>query len=793
MKISLKWLSDWVDTTATKPSVLAEKLTMAGLEVESITSLLPFWKNIRIARIISCEKHPQADRLQVCQVDAGESEPLQIVCGAPNARPDIFVPLAMIGTQMDAEFTIKKAKLRGVESFGMLCSARELGLSEENSGLLEFPSDVTPGTDLIEYLQLQDNLIEVDLTPNRGDCLSMIGVAREVSVLLNSPLKTPDILPVEAVTQKHLPIEIQAPQDCPRYLGRVIENIDASAPTPIYIRERLRRSGIRSLNILVDVTNYSLIELGQPMHAFDLDKLQGGIRVRRAAKEESLTLLDGKTVLLDEECLVIADHNQAVALAGVSGGQETAVSNATKNVFLESAFFSPISIAGRARRFGMHTDASHRYERGVDPNMARTAIERATQLLVSIAGGSPGPVVEALSQDHLPIKQPIMLRPAYVHKLLGIAIEPTEIVRILKQLGMTVEPVGEEYRITPPLFRFDINLEVDLIEELGRIYGYNRLPMTRYHGPDIIKPLAESEVSLSRIKQCLTNAGMHEVITYSFIDSDWQNKLTDVTDSLLLTNPISEEMNVMRASLWPGLIEVAQNNLNRQEERIRLFESGLVFHKQENTIEQTSTLAGLIVGAQEKEAWNIKEDSVDFYDIKGIVEQVISMTDDLASFRFVTSSHVALHPGKCADLLRNGKKIGVLGAIHPQLANHFDLPKNTYLFEIKLKNIIIGQLSAFQTLSRFPSVRRDLAFVVNDSVCASELTEAIKSIEPTLIKSVSVFDQFKGKGIEEGDKSLAIAIILHDLTRTLIDSDVDAVISQITQQLGDQFNAQLRN
>ena len=452
---------------------------MAGLEVDSVTSLLPTWSSVRFARIISCVRHPEAERLQICQVDAGEPEPLQIVCGAPNARAGIQVPLAMIGTRINSELTIKKAKLRGVESFGMLCSARELGLSDDAGGLLELPSDAPPGTLLIDYLQLQDHVIEVDLTPNRGDCLSMLGVAREIAVLLYTPLLPQNISSITPTIAAQREVRLQAPADCPRYLGRVIEGIDTQVPTPLWIQERLRRNDIRCLNILVDVTNYILLELGQPMHAFDLNKLRGGIVVRRATAGETLTLLDGKAISLDESCLVIADAERSVALAGVMGGAETAVDSTTQNVFLESAFFTPTSVAGRARRFGLHTDASHRYERGVDPEITLRAMERATELLIEAAGGQPGPIVEVKSADDLPRKQPILLRPSFIRKLLGISIEPVEIERILTQLGMSLCRDSEHYIVTPPLFRFDINQEVDLIEELGRIYGYNHLPTTR--------------------------------------------------------------------------------------------------------------------------------------------------------------------------------------------------------------------------------------------------------------------------------------------------------------------------
>lgn len=793
MKISLKWLSDWVDLSEIAPSDLADQLTMAGLEVESVTSLMPVWSSVCVARIISCEPHPQAERLQICQVDAGDgASPLQIVCGAPNAREGILVPLAKIGTKFSDQFKIKKAKLRGIESFGMLCSTQELGLSDDAEGLLEFPADAPLGTSLIDYFQLDDHVIEMDLTPNRGDCLSVLGVARELSVLLNTPTHSQEQKESPVTSSLQRSVALQAPADAPKYLGRVIEGVNAQAATPLWIAERLRRSGVRSLSLLVDITNYVMLELGQPMHAFDLEKLSGDVIVRRASDQEKLTLLDGKEITMDSSCLVIADTQRAIALAGVMGGSETAVDTETKNVFLESAFFTPTSIAGRARRFGLHTDASHRYERGVDPEITRRALERATELIIEIAGGSAGPLSEAISVEHLPQERTITLRENFVEKLLGIAIEPTEIERILTQLGMNLRANGDHYEVTPPLFRFDLNLEVDLVEELGRIYGYNHLPMTRFQGADTIRVTPEAQRPLSLLKRTLIDAGMHEVITYSFVHDVWQKELTEPSQPLKLANPISEEMNVMRTSLWPGLLSVAKNNLNRQEERVRIFESGLIFHRQEDEITQTPVIGGLILGDREAESWNTPEQKVDFYDIKGVVEQLIALTGDLDSYRFVPSTHPALHPGQCADLYRNEVKVGTLGAIHPQIAHRHDLPKNIYLFEIKLENIIMGRLSAFRPLSKFPSVRRDLAFIVKDQINADQLIRTAKEVAPELIESAYVFDQFKGKNIEEGYKSIALAIKLHDLSRTLVDSEVDKIISTIIQELGKRFDATLR-
>jgi phenylalanyl-tRNA synthetase beta chain len=792
MKISKQWLSEWVDISIDVDE-LAARLTMAGLEVDHIESLNPSWDDVRTGQILACEPHPQADRLQVCQVDVGMGESLQIVCGASNARKGLIAPVAMIGAKLGDTFKIKKAKLRGVESHGMLCSSKELGLSDETSGLMELPKETPIGLNLANWLELNDTVIEVDLTPNRGDCLSMMGIARETAVLIDASLKGVEIGDVAPVHNELFPIDLVAKTDCPRYVGRVIKGVDLQRPTPRFIQERLRRCGIRSLNLAVDITNYILLELGQPMHAFDLNRLEGGIQIRHAHQDEQIELLDGKVLSLDNETLVIADHTRAVALAGIMGGELTAVSETTTDIFLESAFFSPVPIAGKARRYGLHTDSSHRFERGVDPTLQRCALERATALICEHAGGQPGPVVEACDETALPTKSPILLRKARIKRVLGIELGNADVERILQKLGMKVLTENEGWSVTAPLFRFDINIEEDLIEELGRIYGYNQLPTTRFSGKDYIAPLPEATVTLHQLRNVLLGEGMNEVVTYSFIDPLDQERLSGEAEHITLANPISEEMTVMRASLWPGLIRTAQHNLKRQQDRIRLFETGLVFRKTSQSIEQTPQLAGLVIGNRFHESWNTGREKTDFYDMKGIVEQLIERTGTPYAFRFTPTEHPALHPGQSAAIIKNDIQMGWVGALHPKLQMDLDFDEKVFLFEIDLKMITMGALPSFRPLSKFPNVRRDLALVVKNSVAADEIVRCVRAVSPDLIKNIVVFDEFKGGSIEKDCKSIAIGLILQDLSRTLIDEEVDSLITRVTEQLSAQFDAKLRN
>ncbi len=791
MKFSEAWLREWVDPDLDTEQ-LTEKLTMAGLEVDSVEPVAAEFSGVVVAEVLSVEPHPDADKLRVCQVAAVGDESLQIVCGAPNVRTGLKSPLATVGGRMPGDVKIKKAKLRGVVSHGMLCSARELGLSDEHQGLMELPSDAPTGQDLRDYLGLDDVTIDIDLTPNRGDCLGMEGVAREVGALTRTDLTPPVFRSHAAAISDEVLIEVLAPEACPRYLGRVIRGIDPRAETPLWMRERLRRGGIRSLGPVVDVTNYVLLELGQPMHAFDLDQLSGGIVVRYARTGETLTLLDERTLELDGETLLICDQQKARALAGIMGGIDSGISDDTESLFLEVAYFSPDRIAGRARHYGLATDSSHRFERGVDPQLQRRAMERATALLVELVGGQPGPITDISSQQHLTEKSAIALRRARIKRLLGFVPEDEQVEDILARLGVSVRANDEGWLATPPDYRFDLTIEADLIEEVGRVFGYNRLPMARNRGDLIMRSLPEASTPLERLRALLVDRDYHEAITYSFVDAGLLKELDADNQPVALTNPLSSEMSVMRSTLWAGLIGALQYNLSRQQGRIRLFESGLRFIPQDNEIQQDRSLAAIAVGDRYPEQWGAPRprEATDFFDLKGDVEALLETSGLEAEFR--AESHVALHPGQAAAILVDGVRIGWLGCIHPRLAQKFEIPRKTYLFELKLDVLLKGRLPKFQKLSRFPSIRRDLAVVVNTETPTGALCELIDQEAGSLLQDLLIFDVYQGRGIESGRKSVAFGLILQDSSRTLTDVDVDSVISAITERLEKQFGATLR-
>ena len=791
MRISEAWLREWVNPKLGTDE-LAEQLTMAGLEVDSVEPAAPAFTGVIIAEILSVEPHTDADKLRVCQVNAGESAPMQIVCGAPNARAGIKVPLATVGAVLPGEMKIKQAKLRGVASSGMLCAASELGLNDEQSGLMELLADAPVGADIREYLSLEDSIIEIDLTPNRGDCLGMEGVAREVGALTGTDLTPPEFVSVEDCSKEQFPIEVEAPQACPRYLGRVIQGVNLNAESPVWMQERLRRGGIRSLGPVVDVTNYVLLELGQPMHAFDLSRLAGGIKVRYANSGEKLTLLDESEIELDEQTLLIADQDKPLALAGVMGGIDSGISSETDSLFLEGACFTPEVIAGRARKYGLSTDSAFRFERGVDPGLQHRAMQRATQLLIDLVGGKAGPVVEAVSQAHLPSKQVIELRAARISRLLGFSPSADNVTDILKRLGMQVEADFDAWRVTPPTFRFDISLEADLIEEVGRVYGYNRIPSTASYGQLQMHPAPEKHTPLERIKLFLVDRDYQEAITYSFVEEALDNLIHPDLIPVALSNPISSELSVMRTSLWPGLIRAAKYNHHRQQARIRLFEYGLNFIKQDNDLKQNNILSGLISGSPAPEVWgHTGQSPVDFFDIKGDVEALLEIAGQ-TDIQFVKRSHPALHPGQSAVVLKGETVIGWAGKLHPELIKREELPEAVFVFELEMQEILEGQLPSFEKLSRFPSIRRDLSVVVEDGIPSSALGQEITAIAGDLLKELNVFDVYQGKGIESGRKSIAFSLILQDSSRTLTDQDVDPLIDQVVEQLKEKFAAQQR-
>ena len=789
MKFSEAWLREWVNPKLDTQQ-LAEQLTMAGLEVDSVEPVAAGFSGVVVAEVLSVETHPDADKLRVCQVAVGGDAPLQIVCGAPNVCAGMKAPLATVGGRMPDDMKIRKAKLRGIVSHGMLCSARELGLSDEHQGLMDLPADAPVGSDLRDYLGLNDVTIDVDLTPNRGDCLGMEGVAREVGALTRTDLTPPAFESVAAAIADQLPIDVQSPEACPRYLGRVIRGIDPNAQTPLWMQEKLRRGGIRSLGPVVDVTNYVLLELGQPMHAFDLKQLSGGIEVRFARAGETLTLLDERTIDLDKETLLICDRQKALALAGVMGGIDSGISEATDSLFLEVACFTPEKIAGRARRYGLTTDASYRFERGVDPHLQQRAMERATALLLELVGGQAGPVVDVSSQQHLAKKSVITLRRARIERLLGYVPADEQVEDILSRLGVAVQAGDEGWMATPPGYRFDLTMEADLIEEVGRVFGYNQLPIASNRADLIMRPLPEAATSLERVQAILVDRDYQEAITYSFVDAALLQELDSGSRPVALSNPISSEMSVMRSSLWAGLVGAVQYNLSRQQGRIRIFETGLKFVSQDDEIQQTNMLSGVVVGSRLPEQWGAAKEATDFFDVKADVEALLERSGVVAEFR--AERHSALHPGQTAAILVEGVRIGWLGCIHPGLAQKLEIPRKTYLFELKLDVLLKGSLPRFEKLSRFPSIRRDLAIVVNVETPTGALCDSINQQAGSLLQDLLVFDVYHGSGIESGRKSVALGLILQDSSRTLTDVDVDSVITAITSRLEKQFGATLR-
>ncbi|MBN7795938.1 phenylalanine--tRNA ligase subunit beta [Parahaliea mediterranea] len=800
MKISEQWLREWVNPELSTDE-LAHQITMAGLEVDAVEPVAGDFSGVVVAEILSAEQHPDADKLRLCQVSAGD-ETVQIVCGAPNARAGLKAPLARVGAVLPGDFKIKKAKLRGVESFGMLCAEQELGLSDASDGLMELPADAPVGADIRCFLGLDDRLIEIGLTPNRADCLGIAGIAREVGLLNRLPVSEPVI---DTVAESHgdtLDVELKAPVHCPRYLGRVIRNVDLSRPSPLWLQEKLRRCGVRSIDAAVDVTNYVMLELGQPMHAFDLDKLSGGIVVRTAQPGESLELLDGQTVELNTDTLVIADHSGPLAMAGIMGGQPSAVGEGTRHLFLEAAFFAPDPLAGRARGYGLHTDSSHRFERGVDFELQHRAMERATQLLLEIVGGEAGPVTEAVSADDLPARPDVTLRAARIKKLLGIELAAEDVERILSGLGLGVSATAEGWTCTVPSWRFDIAIEADLLEELARVYGYNNLPVTRIRADLAMPARKEAEVSPRTLRRHLSARGYREAITYSFVEPKLQQVFDPGLEPVHLANPISADMAVMRTSLLPGLVSAVLRNTHRQQPRVRLFETGLRFIKGEERssdepglpgLRQEPTLAMVATGQRFAESWAAAGEAADFFDLKGDLESLLSLGRAAQEFEFVAGTHPALHPGQTARIRRQGVDVGYIGVIHPTVQAQLDLNAPLYVCEIDLKAVVDARQPAFSELSKFPEVRRDLAVLVDKAVPAAELMANVRAAAGAYLTDLRLFDVYAGKGIDPERKSLALGLTFRDQSRTLSDEDVNLAVNQVVDSLEKNYNAELRN
>lgn len=790
MKFSENWLRTFVDPCCTSEE-LSHRLTMAGLEVEEESAVAPPFAGVVVARVLEVVRHPDADRLNVCRVDIGDGAPRQIVCGAPNVAPGLLVPCALPGAVLPGDFAIKIARVRGVESSGMLCSARELGVAEDASGLLVLPADAPVGADIRTYLDLDDRLLTIKLTPNRADCLSLSGIAREVAALTGRPWTPVPITPVPVTSAASRPVVLDAPAACPRYCGRVISGVDARAATPEWMKRRLERSGIRAISALVDITNYVMLELGQPLHAFDNARITGTVRARMARPGEQLLLLNEQTLTLTDDVLMIADDARPLAMAGIMGGEESGITLDTRELFLESAFFAPTAIAGRARRYGFVSDASHRFERGVDFAATRAALERATELILAICGGAAGPVSEALAA--LPDRSPVRLRPQRVARVLGIALDVDAIGKLLSSLGLEFTRDGDDFVVTPPSFRFDLMIEEDLIEELARLHGYDNIPAPAPHAALSMRPETEDARPLPRIRQLLADRGYQEVVNFAFVEEAWERDFAASDDPVRLANPIASQLAVMRSTLIGGLVANLSTNLKRKQARVRLFEAGRVFRHDPAGqpvagYTQPWRLGGLAYGAAQPEQWGNPARAVDFFDVKGDLEALLAP----AELRFERLSHPALHPGRAARVFCAGHDIGLIGELHPQWVQRYDLPQAPVLFELDLDAVKAARLPAYQELSRYPAVVRDLALIVDHDVALQTLLDGLRAGLPPLVRDVRLFDIYTGKGVEEGKKSLAFRIVMQDTQRTLQDAEVDAAMQQIIALLQTAFAARLR-
>ena len=783
MQFSENWLRTFVNPNLSSEE-LSHALTMAGLEVEEMTPVAKPFAKVVIGEIVEAAKHPDADRLQVCKVNVGK-ETLQIVCGASNARVGLKAPCALVGAELPG-FAIKEAKVRGVESFGMMCSAKELGLAEEASGLLELPADAIVGQDIREYLSLNDNLLTLKLTPNRADCLSILGIARDVVAITGAPLTVPQITPAIIESQRTQAVLVNAPQACPAYYGRAIEGVNAQAQTPEWMVRNLERSGIRSISAIVDITNYVLLELGQPMHAFDLAKLCDQIEVRFAKAGETLKLLNDTEVKLADDDLVIADNSGAIALAGIMGGKPTSVSETTRAVFLESAFFTPDIMAGKARRLGLSTDSSYRFERGVDFGNTLNALERATALILEICGGKAGAITQAVTA--LPVRNTVSLRYARLCSVLGMQIPQATVTKLLTQLGFANSEHAGVYAVQAPSYRFDIAREEDLIEEIARLYGYDHLTAISPHAELRMLDAPEAALNKAWIADVLQAQGYQEVVTYSFVDESWERDLMGNANPIKLKNPIASNLSVMRSGLWGGLLDVLTYNFNRKQERAQLFEVGASYFSEKNAYCEQTQVSGLSYGEFQPEQWGEKARDVDFYDVKAIVD---SLTHGQAEYR--AEAHPALHLGQSAQVCLHGKPIGWLGKLHPKWQRHYSLPKNTVLFELAVAPLMQTKVAQYQEVSKFLPVRRDIAVVVDADLPVQTIVKAVQEAKIPLLHQIQLFDVYQGKGIAENKKSLAFLVLMQDTHKTLLDTEAEVAMAELLKLLENKFGASLRN
>ena len=791
MKISENWLREWVNPSADIQQI-ANQLTLAGLEVEGIEKIITEFSGVSVAHIKSVAPHPNSDKLHVCQVDPGDGKLLNIVCGASNARPGMTIALAKVGAKLPDGKAITATEIRDVPSQGMLCSLQELGLAEEAEGIMELPADIVLGTDLRQLIS-NDNIMDISLTPNRGDCLSVAGVARELAVLNNCPVNIPAIADLKSENDKQRSVKLNAAEACPHYVGRIIENVDVTKPVPLWMSARLQGSGIRSINAVVDITNYVMLELGQPMHAFDDEKLKGSIQARYAKPGEKLVLLDNQECELTEATLVIADDQQVLAMAGVMGGLDSAVTTTTKTIFLESAYFNPLVISGQARRYGLHTDSSHRFERGVDFTLQAKAIARASHLIVEVCGGSAGPVIEETAVEFLPLRNLIDLRSDHITRVLGIDVDVTEVTRILQSLGMRVTGEKDELKVLPPPYRFDINIEVDLIEEIARITGYDAIQEQALQASSRFYENPPEYSQLQKNRRLLVHRGYQEAITYSFADKKLQQVITPEIEAIELANPIAADMSVMRTSIWPGLLQTLLYNVNRQQLRVRLFESGLIYHKTGGEISQIPVIGGLIYGNIYNKQWDINDTPCDYFDIKGDVEEILRISGinpEDAEFR--RGNHPALHPGQSATIFFENQPIGHAGAIHPVIQSSLDLVQTPYVFELHVQCISKKIAAKYRKISKFPTVKRDISIVIGAEITMQQVLNCIRKAGSETLINLELFDVYQGEGIDLGKKSVALGLTFQGSSSTLTDEDVEANMGEILSRLRSEVGGVLR-
>jgi len=796
MKISENWLREWTNPNW-DTNTLSEELSLAGLEVDGVESVAGAFTNVVVGHVISIEKHPDADKLNVTQVDVGEEEPVQIVCGAKNVVEGMKACCAKVGAKLPGDFKIKKAKLRGVPSHGMLCGATEIGLPDDGvDGLYVLPADAPIGMDVREYLDLDDSSIDVDLTPNRADCFSVIGLARDVHAVSGVAFTQPfDDKEMAGSIECEQTVVVSDAQACPKYLGCVVTDFDTNAATPAWMIQKLQRSGLRSLGLVVDITNYVLLELGQPMHAFDMDTLKGAVQVRNARADEKLVTLDEKEITLADDTLVIADDSGVIALAGIMGGLSTSVTDATTKIFFECAHFARLAITGKARKYGLHTDSSMRFERGVDPMLPERALNRALALFVEIAGGTVSQISSTISEAFLPKANTIELRRETITKRLGVEVADEQVSEIFERLGFAIQVTDSGWNLTAPSYRFDMAIEMDLIEEVGRIYGYNNLPATPVNAPMTLNELPESLQALLSLKTALVQRGFNEVVTYSFVEEAKQKLLEPELPYVLLQNPISDDMKAMRTSLFPGLLQSVAYNQNRQQPRVRIFETGLVFYKNDadpTGATQVPMMGGVIAGRVAASGWDEEDRAVDFFDLKGDVETLIRMSHQLANIRFEACSHPALHPGQSAAMIKDGKEVGIMGQLHPSLIKSMGVGGSVYMFQIRQDALMTMQVPAAEAISKFPEVQRDLAFVVNEQIAVQSLIDSVIAVKSDILKAVELFDIYRGQGIDASQKSIALTLKIQHQERTLQDEEVEVLVAEVLASAKQAVNAELR-